>query len=210
VEFLEEARTPPRREQPLSAQRRRRVKPADVRRDEILDATERVLLADGAQHLKVDVVAAHADIAVGTIYRYFGSKDDLIAAARVRYIERWTLVVTDVGEAAAIASRDKLRQVITRVFEFGARHAALHRVLFQQSGGSDLDTFSSLADAFSDLIADGVETGEFDVPDIAAATTYLVHGLHGLLVAGTHGGTTNDVVDTACTLADRTLVAHRD
>lgn len=193
----------------MSAQRRRRVKPPDVRRDEILDATETVLLAEGAQNLKVDVVAEHADIAVGTIYRYFGSKDDLIAAARVRYIERWTVVVTDVGEAATIDSRDKLRQVVTRVFQFGARHAALHHVLFQQSGGSDIDTFSTLADAFADLIADGVEQGEFDAPDIAAATTYVVHGLHGLLVASTHGATTDNVVDAACTLADRTLATVR-
>jgi AcrR family transcriptional regulator len=156
------------------------------------------------------VVAAHADVAVGTIYRYFGSKEDLVAAARVRYVDRWTAIVTDVIDTPTMTSREQLEQVIARVFEFGARHAALHHVLFHHSTGSDVDTFRSLADAFSELIADGVERGEFDVPDIAAATTYVIHGLHGLLVTGTHDGSTADVVDAARLFARRTVMAHAD
>lgn len=192
----------------MAARRTRTVKPAEVRRDEILDATEAVVLADGPQHLKVDAVAGRADIAVGTIYRYFGSKDDLVSAARTRYVARWATSISEMTGKPDTTSRDKLRRTIALVFDFSRRNAALHHALFRQAGVSEEGVFTSLTDAFSTLVTEGVERDEFDVPDVAAATAYVVHGLHGLLITSAHD---NDgaAAEVGLTLAERTLGVER-
>lgn len=166
------------------------------------------MLADGPQHLKVDAVAERADIAVGTIYRYFESKDDLVSAARTRYVARWATSIGEVAGEPDSTSRGKLRRTIALVFDFSRRNAALHHALFRQAGVSEEGVFSSLTDAFSTLVTEGVERDEFDVPDVAAATAYVVHGLHGLLITSAHD---NDgtAADIGLTLAERTLSADR-
>src|SRR5207237_1140529 len=46
----------------------------------ILDAAERHFLERGYEATKVDEIAADADVAVGSLYNHFGSKDGLYAA----------------------------------------------------------------------------------------------------------------------------------
>lgn len=188
----------------MGAKRTRTVKPPDVRRQEILDATEAVVVEAGREHLKVDTVAARAEIAVGTIYRYYGSKDDLLSAVRERYVARLATSVSDVSDEAASTSAAKVRRAIESVFEFSVRNAVLHHALFQRAGVGEEGVFASLTDAFSPLIVEGVKHGEFDVPDVAATALYLVHGLHGLLVTTAHNDA-DTVTAVGWTLAERTL-----
>ena len=46
----------------------------------ILDAAERHFLERGFQSAKVDEIAEEADVAVGSVYNHFGSKDGLYGA----------------------------------------------------------------------------------------------------------------------------------
>jgi TetR/AcrR family transcriptional repressor of multidrug resistance operon len=48
------------------------------KRDKILKATEKVLVNAGVQGLSMHKVAREANVATGTIYRYFQDKDDLL------------------------------------------------------------------------------------------------------------------------------------
>ena len=68
---------------------RPRTQPADVRREQLLDAAEQVLVARGLRSTTVADVAAAAGVAKGTTYLYFASKDDLLAGLRARYLERF-------------------------------------------------------------------------------------------------------------------------
>jgi len=52
-----------------------------------LDAAQAVLERDGVDGLTIAAVAARADAAIGTIYRYFDGKDALFAALQVRAIQ---------------------------------------------------------------------------------------------------------------------------
>ena len=51
----------------------------EERRQEILDAAQRVFVAKGYSAATMNDIAAEADVAAGSIYRYFQNKSDLIA-----------------------------------------------------------------------------------------------------------------------------------
>src|SRR5438270_11314359 len=65
----------------------------------ILDAAERHFLEGGYEDAKIDAIAADADVAVGSIYNYFGSKDGLYAALLERALD---LFEAYLGEGAPL------------------------------------------------------------------------------------------------------------
>src|SRR5512132_2839109 len=64
-----------------------RRQPADVRREQILDAAARVLVERGLAATTMAEVAEAASVAKGTVYLYFESKAELLAGLRARYFE---------------------------------------------------------------------------------------------------------------------------
>jgi AcrR family transcriptional regulator len=189
----------------LPARRQRQVKPADVREDEILDATEAALLDGGEGGLKIDDVAGRAGVAVGTVYRYFDSKDRLVAAARRRYAQRWTDAIADAIDVPDTSGTDRLDLFLDTVFDYGVRTSDLHHALFAQPGGDERQAFAPLEAMLHDLLDDGLNAGEFDAIDAGAAATYIFNGLHGLLVDAVRSRQQRRANDLARQLVRQTL-----
>src|SRR5436190_23458154 len=91
---------------------RRRVRQPEVRPDQILDAAEQVLLARDDGAMTMDAVAVAAGVGKGTVYHYYSSKADVLAALRARWVER---TVTE-AERAARARRP--RTALQRIERF--------------------------------------------------------------------------------------------
>lgn len=53
--------------------------------DAILDATFQLLEADGAEKLTTNHIAERAGVSIGTLYQYFGGKQDILAAIAQRH-----------------------------------------------------------------------------------------------------------------------------
>ncbi len=53
---------------------------------QILEATERLLAQHGFEHLSMQLVAKEAEVATGTIYRYFSDKNDLLQQLRLHVL----------------------------------------------------------------------------------------------------------------------------
>ncbi|WP_372070536.1 TetR/AcrR family transcriptional regulator (plasmid) [Tistrella mobilis] len=70
-----------------AADKRPRTKPAEIRRDELMDAAESLFLRKGFAATSVGEIVAEADVAKGTFYLYFKTKDDVLDALRTRFIE---------------------------------------------------------------------------------------------------------------------------
>lgn len=74
------------------------------RRRRVLDAAMGLASEGGYEAVQMRDVAARADVALGTVYRYFSSKDHLLAAALVHWVEQLSLslggVVLDGGTPA--------------------------------------------------------------------------------------------------------------
>ncbi len=57
------------------------------RRDRVIDAAMQLAAEGGYDAVQMRDVATKADVALGTVYRYFGSKDHLLAASLASWVE---------------------------------------------------------------------------------------------------------------------------
>ena len=165
-----------------------RRQPPDVRREQILDAAERVLVGRGLAATTMAEVAEAASVAKGTVYLYFASKAELLAGLRARYFEDFA-AMRDGPPAAGrpdpgVAAR--VERLVAASYDFALANHELHHVLFHEAGYAEEDTFARARTVLAELIETGQAAGELDVADPALATDFLLLGLHGVLVGATH------------------------
>ena len=95
-------------------------------RQRLLEAAEHELVErDGG--LEVAAVAARADVSVGLLYRYFGSKAGLVAAVVEAFYDRLQAEVTDVDPAPSTdwATRERRRMELSVAFHYREPLAAV-------------------------------------------------------------------------------------
>jgi AcrR family transcriptional regulator len=164
----------------------RRREPPDVRRTQILDGAERVFVDRGLDASMAEV-AEVAGVAKGTIYLYFASKAELLAELRARYVERFATTVE-----AALAQLDEptapaaVEQFAACLFDWSQVNYALHHVLFHEAGVSEEDAFVRGRVLMSQIVQQGVESGELRTVDPDLTAQFLLDGLHGLLMVTMH------------------------
>jgi AcrR family transcriptional regulator len=149
----------------------------------LLDAAERVLVAQGLRATTVADVADAAGVAKGTMYLYFSSKDELLAGLRARYVESYTAAIAASDDAPV---SDQVHRLVTGLFDFGAKHRDLHHLLFHEAGFSEADAFSGLRSRLETLVRDGNASGAFAVGDVGTTTSFILNGVHGSLVDALH------------------------
>lgn len=71
----------------------------EARQARILQTAEQLLLESGEGNLTLDSLALQLDLAKGTLYKHFGSKDELLLRILIDY-ERRLLAMNDVGDSA--------------------------------------------------------------------------------------------------------------
>ena len=169
------------------AETRPRRRAPDERREQLLDAAERVLLDRGLAATTVADVADAADVAKGTLYLYFDSKDALLAGLRARYLARFTSAISASVAGSGSAPLKRLDRFITGLFEFSINNQQLHHLLFHQAGFSEEDAFAGAREVLENLISDGVADGTMQAKDAHGAASFVLHGLHGVLVDALHG-----------------------
>lgn len=67
----------------MSSQERKQ-KEKEHRYNTILEAAEKIMQADGLYSLNMDLVAKETELAKGTLYLYFKSKEDIVAALSIK------------------------------------------------------------------------------------------------------------------------------
>ena len=85
-----------------------------ARREEILDAARRVFASRGFRGTTIADIADEAGIALGTIYLYFPSKEDLFVALNQRLAEIITSAIAD--GAPDVSLEEAVRRRIGNVF----------------------------------------------------------------------------------------------
>ncbi|MGB3887181.1 TetR/AcrR family transcriptional regulator [Gordonia sp. (in: high G+C Gram-positive bacteria)] len=139
---------------------------AAQRSRQLLDAAARLMEKTGSEAVSMQALAAEAGVSVGLIYRYFGSKDDVLLAVIIDVLNQFEI---EVPKAIAEAGSDPVRQMAAA---FGAycrvidsrRHAAL--LTYRESNALDsagrqqiktleLTTIEPLQQAIADGMADG-------------------------------------------------------
>jgi AcrR family transcriptional regulator len=153
-----------------------------ARREEILAAARRVFAERGFRGTTIADIAEEAKIALGTIYLYFPSKEDVFAALNQRLGEIIVEAITRSGDDSTLESN--VRRRINNVFEAAAQNRDLIRLVVLNT---DPDTQVARAMRRGDkqrsrpiveAIRQGMEAGvvrEGDAEIISAMITGLVY-----------------------------------
>jgi AcrR family transcriptional regulator len=162
---------------------RPRTKPAGVRRDELMDAAEGLFIKNGVAATSIDDIVALADVAKGTFYLHFASKDALLAALQQRFVAR--------AHERLVRSIDRRRDddwvgrldawVETSIGDYIDR-ADLHHVVFHEFSSDPKEPAhdNRVIEELARLVDAGMKAGAFKTEDALLTATMLFHALHGL------------------------------
>jgi AcrR family transcriptional regulator len=113
--------------------RRRVTKPAAERRREIVDAAIKLFAERGYQETTVQDIATEAQVATGSVYIYFPSKEAVLYAVNERFYDGLTERMADVveqlleriGQGKEVSHRDAVDLMVDAVAEHVQENAAL-------------------------------------------------------------------------------------
>ena len=118
----------------------------------ILDAAERHFLERGYEATKVDEIAADADVAVGSIYNHFGSKEGLYAALLEHSLETFEAYM-DEEVPGDLTPVERILDVTGRLARFGRERPAEMRVLCLPQPSAPHERLSEVVDAVARSMA---------------------------------------------------------
>ena len=88
--------------------------PKSDREEQIIEAADHVLTNVGAHDFTIDKVVAHLGVAKGTIYKYYNSKDDVLAAMSVKALQ----ILLDYFKAAVDKENELLEALQALIMAF--------------------------------------------------------------------------------------------
>jgi AcrR family transcriptional regulator len=152
-----------------------------ARREAIISAATAAAAEGGMAAVQIAPVAARADIASGTVYRYFPAKTDLVAALVAALSER----EIDAIRAAADAAPGPLSALAAAIATFAMRAMRCRRLtwaLIAEPVDAEVDAMrvsyrKALAAEFAARIAGAVASGHVPEQDASSSAALLVGGL---------------------------------
>jgi TetR/AcrR family transcriptional regulator, transcriptional repressor for nem operon len=168
-----------------------RTKPAQERRADLLAAGQALFLAQGIAATSLEDITSSAGVSKGLFYLYFRSKEDLVLALQEQFSRQFAERI----RAAADGQADwgaKLDACVQASFECYRDVHDLHEVLFHHAGfhhagfhhagpatsRAHEPAHGLLTQAISDLFAQGVAAGAFDVADPPTAAVLCYASMH--------------------------------
>ncbi len=157
-------------------------------RDEILDATDRLLARFGYKKMTIDDLAREVGIGKGTVYLHFSSKEEIALSHIDRIIERMKVRLKEIS-SADVSPDERLREMLlTRVlFRFDS---VQHYTQSLNDLLADLRPrllarrrryFKDEAQIFAEVLQEGDKVKIFSVPDALKAAETLLHATNSLL-----------------------------
>lgn len=145
-------------------------------RERLLDAGLTLVLEAGFSHLTINKVAQHANVATGTVYRYFASKGELCEEI---FLKATKIELSKVTETCNTPNKSPRERMATTLSEFAYRAIKGRRLayaLIAEPVDSMLDETRlqfrrAYAEQFAALIEEGIASGDFrDQPAMTSAT----------------------------------------
>lgn len=157
-----------------------------ARREEILDAARRVFAERGFRGTTIADIAEGAGIALGTIYLYFPSKEDVFAALHQRLGELITSAISEGGTGTGTLEAN-VRGRVNRVFEVCAANRDLVQLVVLNTDPESAATRrirAAEADRYRPVIEGFERLGNAGVvrKSDARVMTHLIFGLVSIAV----------------------------
>jgi AcrR family transcriptional regulator len=167
---------------------RPRTKPPDERRDELMNAAQRLFLEQGVGPTTIEQITSGADVAKGTFYVYFSSKEELLAALRERFAQK---LLKGIKAAIIEKSEDdwkgKLATWTKAALTGYLDSIRLHDIIFYESRPPTREGLidNIIIDHLLGLLQAGVDAGAWSIEDLRLTAVFLFSGLHGVVDAST-------------------------
>jgi len=158
----------------------------EQRKQDIIRAAKQMFVQQGYASTTISQIASEAEMATGTLYRYFKSKDELIWAVSHEHIEEGLQVFTTLQEESTSAG-DQLLEILLKpyqntdtdqsrqdaVISLESTLAALRNDELKEKVATDI---SISIDALTELIQKAQAQGEVNPRFSPSALSALLHG----------------------------------
>lgn len=103
--------------------------------DSILEATARILIAQGFNGLTTNAVAEAAGVSIGSLYQYFPNKEALVAAMIEHHLDmKNAMTISELQRVATLPFAQAVRVMIELTIGNYRKQPELKRVLIEQFG----------------------------------------------------------------------------
>jgi AcrR family transcriptional regulator len=178
-----------------------------------LDAAQRLFVEKGIAATSIDDIVGAAEVAKGTFYLYFSSKEALLAALRERFIgsflERLEAAMERCGPGHW---RPRLHAWVRTLIEGYLDQVRLHDVILHENQPYHRDPMhdNPVVEQLTNLLADGARAGAWLAESPRSTAIMLFHALHGgvdAAVATTEGSKINRarLIRSVTTFVERAL-----
>lgn len=158
-----------------------------ARRQRVVDAAMALGLEGGYEAVQMRDVAARADVAMGTVYRYFTSKDHLLAAALVHWVEQLEARLAQAPPRGATAG-ERVLDALDRALRAMGRQPQLVGAVFAALASPDpaaVECQQQVAAVMERIITRAI--GEPHPPDLGDRARILGHVWYSALVGWVNG-----------------------
>ena len=144
----------------------KRAKDPDVRREELIDIAEELFLQNGYEETPVSDIVKKAQVAQGTFYYYFKSKDEVLDAIADRYLKEFSATLLEV-DSQDLNALDKIISIFKSASGFSLGRKKLIEYLHQEENAlfhlkMEQKGFSVIVPIFTKVIEQGVKEGLFE------------------------------------------------
>jgi AcrR family transcriptional regulator len=162
------------------------------KRDAILEQAIATFAELGFRGTDVQVIADRAGVGKGTVYRYFGNKNDLFWAASYEVMRRHDLVLF-AAIAPEVTALSRLRAACLAFVEFFERNPACLEIFVQDwaefrgdAPAVHLEHHEKLIGQFMEILEEGIQRGEVRPLDVRKTILSLGCILHGTVVLSSY------------------------
>ncbi|MBB6558241.1 AcrR family transcriptional regulator [Acidovorax soli] len=161
-----------------------RTKPAEIRREELMDAAQALFLGKGFTETSVDEIVKGAGVAKGTYYVYFKTKDDVLAALRERFVARFLERLQTAADGHPpsdwIARFDRWIDAAVNTY---LDERALHDLVFHQMRPTHdrLHQANPVVRDLEGLIAQGAQAGAWTADNAHLVAVMVFSAVHGAI-----------------------------
>ena len=147
-----------------------------------MNAAEHLFLEHGVAATTIEQITSAAEVAKGTFYLYFSSKEDVLAALGDRYGEQHLKrIKSAVGEKPENDWEGKLAAWARTCVTSYVDSIQLHDILFYGSRPLTREGLVNniVIDHLCDLLRGGVKANAWSIEDPRSTAVFLFSGLHG-------------------------------
>jgi AcrR family transcriptional regulator len=161
-----------------------RTKPPEERREELMNAAQRLFLKRGVEPTTIEQITTGAAVAKGTFYLYFSSKEDVLGALRGRFgRELLKRIKTAVAQNREEDWKGKLATWAAAGVAGYLDSAQLHDILFYASRPPTRKGLvkNIIIDDLAELLQGGVAAGAWSLDNPEFTAVFLFNGLHSVV-----------------------------